>query len=119
MQSLRSEHFRGLLEPERIQTLLPQENKAWGQRGTFDHDWVAVEVGVSDSEDKESPEEVDFPQEWSPMDEDEEEQEEEELEEHQGFVEWRRAPQHVPIMLVVCVLFLFLVLTGMPMMLMV
>ncbi|XP_055993008.1 small integral membrane protein 17 [Sorex fumeus] len=118
MQSLRPEHFRGLLEPERIQTLLPQESKAWGQRGTFVHDWVAVEVGVSDSEDKESPEEVDFSQECSPMDEDEEEQEEEELEEHQSFVEWPRAAQHLPVMLAVCVLFLFLVLTGMPMMLM-
>ncbi|XP_004617046.2 small integral membrane protein 17-like [Sorex araneus] len=118
MQSLRPEHFRGLLEPAGIQTLLPQESKAWRQRGTFDHDWVAVEVGISDSEDRETPKEVDFPLEWSPMDEDEEEQEEA-LEEHQGFVEWGRAPQHMSIMLVVCVLFLFLVLTGMPMMLMV
>jgi hypothetical protein len=34
----------------------------------------------------------------------------------QGFVEWSKAPQQTTIVLVVCVLFLFLVLTGMPMM---
>lgn len=33
----------------------------------------------------------------------------------QGFVEWSKAPQQTTIVLVVCVLFLFLVLTGMPM----
>ncbi|XP_045726590.1 small integral membrane protein 17 isoform X1 [Mirounga angustirostris] len=33
-----------------------------------------------------------------------------------GFVEWSKAPQQTTIVLVVCVLFLFLVLTGMPMM---
>lgn len=52
MQSLRPEHFRGLLEPEGIQTLLPRESKAWGQRGAFARDWVTVEVGASDSEDR-------------------------------------------------------------------
>ncbi|KAB0341009.1 hypothetical protein FD755_024525, partial [Muntiacus reevesi] len=33
-----------------------------------------------------------------------------------GFVEWSKAPQQTTLVLVLCVIFLFLVLTGMPMM---
>ncbi|XP_049643074.1 small integral membrane protein 17 [Suncus etruscus] len=121
MQSLRPEHFRGLLELERTQTLLPRESRAWGQRGAFGKDWVAVEVGASDSEDREltSRAEVGLSQEWGPVEEEEdyEDEEDEEAEDPQALVEWPRSPQHMPLVLAVCVLFLFLVLTGMPMML--
>nr|XP_025126120.1 small integral membrane protein 17 isoform X2 [Bubalus bubalis] len=107
MQSLRPEQIRGLLEPERAKTLLPPENKAWEKRAAFAKDWVAVEVGASgcgsDERDCGS-------QEWSSVEEDDE------SEDPQGFVEWSKAPQQTTMVLVVCVLFLFLVLTGMPMM---
>ncbi|XP_020763076.2 small integral membrane protein 17 isoform X2 [Odocoileus virginianus] len=113
MQSLRPEQIRGLLEPERAKTLLPRENKAWEKRAAFAEDWVAVEVGTSscggEERDLPSPETV-LPQEWSSVEEDDE------SEDSQGFVEWSKAPQQTTIVLVVCVIFLFLVLTGMPMM---
>uniref|UniRef100_A0A8C6CS83 Small integral membrane protein 17 n=1 Tax=Moschus moschiferus TaxID=68415 RepID=A0A8C6CS83_MOSMO len=113
MQSLRPEQVRGLLEPERAKTLLPRENKAWEKRAAFAEDWVAVEVGASgcgsNKRDLPSPETV-VPQEWNSVEEDDE------SEDSQGFVEWSKAPQQTTIVLVVCVIFLFLVLTGMPMM---
>ncbi|XP_070628489.1 small integral membrane protein 17 [Bos indicus] len=113
MQSLRPEQVRGLLEPERAKTLLPRENKAWEKRAAFAKDWVAVEVGASgcgsDEKDLPSPKTV-VPQEWSSVEEDDE------SEDSQGFVEWSKAPQQMTVVLVVCVIFLFLVLTGMPMM---
>lgn len=54
MQSLRPEHVRELLEPERTKMLLPRESRAWEKRATFTKDWVAVEVGTSicDSDEK-------------------------------------------------------------------
>ncbi|KAB1274521.1 Small integral membrane protein 17 [Camelus dromedarius] len=113
MQSLRPEQIRGLLEPERAKTLLPRESRTWEKRAAFTKDWVAVEVGASgcDSDEKDLPSpEPGFPQEWSSVEEDDE------SEDSQGFVEWSKAPQQTTIVLVVCVLFLFLVLTGMPMM---
>ncbi|XP_014649840.1 PREDICTED: small integral membrane protein 17 [Ceratotherium simum simum] len=113
MQSLRPEQMRGLLEPERTKTLLPRESRAWEKRATFTTDWEAVEVGASsgDSDEKDLPsQETGLPQEWSSVEEDDE------SEDPQGFVEWSKAPQQTTIVLVVCVLFLFLVLTGMPMM---
>lgn len=73
-----------------------------------------MEVGASscDSDEKDlSSQETGLSQEWSSVEEDEE------SEDSQGFVEWSKAPQQTTIVLVVCVLFLFLVLTGMPMML--
>lgn len=113
MQSLRPEQIRGLLEPERAKTLLPRENKAWEKRAALAEDWVAVEVGASgcgsNKRDLASPETV-VPQEWSSVEEDDE------SEDAQGFVEWSKAPQQTTIVLVACVTFLFLVLTGMPMM---
>ncbi|MXQ97716.1 hypothetical protein E5288_WYG007410 [Bos mutus] len=113
MQSLRPEQVRGLLEPERAKTLLPRENKAWEKRAAFAKDWVAVEVGASgcgsDEKDLPSPKTM-VPQEWSSVEEDDE------SEDSQGFVEWSKAPQQTTVVLVVCVIFLFLVLTGMPMM---
>nr|XP_040136048.1 small integral membrane protein 17 isoform X1 [Ictidomys tridecemlineatus] len=57
-----------------------------------------------------SSQETGLSQEWCSVEEDDE------SEDSQGFVEWSKAPQHTTIVLVVCVLFLFLVLTGMPMM---
>ncbi|KAB0346944.1 small integral membrane protein 17 [Muntiacus reevesi] len=113
MQSLRPEQIRGLLEPERAKTLLPRENKAWEKRAAFTEGWVAVEVGASgcggEDRDLPSPETV-LPQEWSSVEEDDE------SEDPQGFVEWSKAPQQTTLVLVLCVIFLFLVLTGMPMM---
>lgn len=47
MQSLRPEHVRELLEPERTKMLLPRESRAWEKCATFTKDWVAVEVGTS------------------------------------------------------------------------
>lgn len=47
MQSLRPEHIRELLEPERTKMLLPRESRAWEKRATFTKDWVAVEVGTT------------------------------------------------------------------------
>ncbi|XP_044615222.2 small integral membrane protein 17 [Equus asinus] len=113
MQGLRPEQLRGLLEPERTKTLLPRENRAWEKRASITKDWVAVEVGASscDTDEKDlSSQETGRPQEWSSLEEDDE------SEGSQGFVEWPKAPQQTTIVLVVCVLFLFLVLTGMPMM---
>uniref|UniRef100_A0A8C5VZV8 Small integral membrane protein 17 n=1 Tax=Microcebus murinus TaxID=30608 RepID=A0A8C5VZV8_MICMU len=56
MQSLKPEHARGLLEPERTKTLLPRESRAWEKPPppAFSKDWEAVEVGASscDSEEK-------------------------------------------------------------------
>ncbi|XP_006915979.1 small integral membrane protein 17 [Pteropus alecto] len=111
MQSLRPEHVRELLEPERTKMLLPRESRAWEKCATFTKDWVAVEVGTSicDGDEKGlSSQETGLPQEWSLVEED--------SEESQGFVEWPKAPQQTTILLILCVLFLFLVLTGMPMM---
>ncbi|XP_043756346.1 small integral membrane protein 17 [Cervus elaphus] len=113
MQSLRPEQIRGLLEPERAKTLLPRESKAWEKRAALAEDWVAVEAGRSScgGEDRDPPSpETALPQEWSSVEEDDE------SEDPQGFVEWSKAPQQTTIVLVVCVIFLFLVLTGMPMM---
>ncbi|XP_002762579.2 small integral membrane protein 17 [Callithrix jacchus] len=115
MQSLRPEQMRGLLEPERTKTLLPQESRAWEKppHPTCTKDWEVVEVGASscDSDEKDLPsQETGLSQEWSSVEEDDE------SEGSQGFVEWSKAPQQTTIVLVVCVLFLFLVLTGMPMM---
>ncbi|XP_045388488.1 small integral membrane protein 17 [Lemur catta] len=115
MQSLKPEHTRGLLEPERTKTLLPRESRAWEKPPppAFSKDWEAVEVGASscDSDEKDlSSQETGLSQEWSSVEEDDE------SEDSQGFVEWSKAPQQTTIVLVVCVLFLFLVLTGMPMM---
>ncbi|KAM6154502.1 small integral membrane protein 17 [Erethizon dorsatum] len=115
MQSLRPEQMRGLLEPERAKTLLPWESRAWEKPShlTLTKDWEAVEVGASscDGEEKDlSSQESGLSQEWSSVEEDDE------SEDSQGLVEWSKAPQQTTIVLIVCVLFLFLVLTGMPMM---
>lgn len=110
MQSLRPEQTQGLLEPERATALLPWEKSTYP---TFAKDWEAVDVGASgcESEEKDlSSQETGLSQEWSSVEEDDE------SEDSQGFVEWSKAPQQTTIVLVVCVLFLFLVLTGMPMM---
>ncbi|XP_027950991.1 small integral membrane protein 17 [Eumetopias jubatus] len=113
MQSLRPEQIRGLLEPERAKTLLPRESRAWEKRATLAKDWVAVEVGATSCDGDEkglSSQEPGLAREWSAVEGDDE------SEDSQGFVEWSKAPQQTTIVLVVCVLFLFLVLTGMPMM---
>ncbi|KAM5236504.1 small integral membrane protein 17 [Ctenodactylus gundi] len=115
MQSLRPEQMRGLLQPERAEMLLPRESRPWEKPThlTFAMDWEAVEVGASnfDSEEKDlSSQEMGQPQDWSSAEDDAD------SEDSQGFVEWSKAPQQTTIVLVVCVLFLFLVLTGMPMM---
>uniref|UniRef100_A0A8C0RAQ6 Small integral membrane protein 17 n=4 Tax=Canis lupus TaxID=9612 RepID=A0A8C0RAQ6_CANLF len=113
MQSLRPEQIRGLLEPERTKMLLPRESRTWEKRITSTKDWVAVEVEAAscDSDEKGlSSQEPGLAQEWNPVEGDEE------SEDSQGFLEWSKAPQQTTIVLVVCVLFLFLVLTGMPMM---
>ncbi|XP_010856357.1 PREDICTED: small integral membrane protein 17 [Bison bison bison] len=119
MQSLRPEQVRVLLEPERAKTLLPRENKAWEKRAAFAKDWVAVEVGASGCGEKGegrgpfrnpaflqvtmvAPSPADIYASSSFL--------------FQGFVEWSKAPQQTTVVLVVCVIFLFLVLTGMPMM---
>ncbi|XP_045630191.1 small integral membrane protein 17 [Ursus americanus] len=112
MQSLRPEQIRGLLEPERAKTLLPRESRAWEKRATSAKDWVAVEVGATSCDGDEkglSPQEPGLAQDWNAAEGDEE------SEDSPGFVEWSKAPQQTTIVLVVCVLFLFLVLTGMPM----
>ncbi|XP_011377611.2 small integral membrane protein 17 [Pteropus vampyrus] len=96
MQSLRPEHVRELLEPERTKMLLPRESRAWEKCATFTKDWVAVEVGTSICDGDEKGEGTGVS--W------------------EGFVEWPKAPQQTTILLILCVLFLFLVLTGMPMM---
>uniref|UniRef100_H0VUV2 Small integral membrane protein 17 n=1 Tax=Cavia porcellus TaxID=10141 RepID=H0VUV2_CAVPO len=106
MQSLRPEQARGLL---------PWESRAWEKPShlTLTKDWEAVEVGASgyDGEEKDlSSQESGLSQEWSSVEDDEE------SEDSQGLVEWSKAPQQTTIVLIVCVLFLFLVLTGMPMM---
>ncbi|XP_008064404.1 small integral membrane protein 17 [Carlito syrichta] len=112
MQSPRPEQMRGLLEPERTKTLLPRESRTWEKPShpASPKDWEAVEVGASncDSDEKDlSSQEAGFSQEWSSVEEDEE------SEDSQGFVEWSKA-RHTTIVLVMGVLFLFLVLTGMP-----
>ncbi|XP_064223430.1 small integral membrane protein 17 [Aotus nancymaae] len=169
MQSLRPEQTRGLLEPERTKTLLPQESRAWEKppHPTCTKDWEVVEVGASscDSDEKDLPsQETGLSQEWSSVEEDDESESSQGcfqcsplpnfpdnplchvhspnfldilraialnssliwkivIVKHfvfssfiMGFVEWSKAPQQTTIVLVVCVLFLFLVLTGMPMM---
>ncbi|XP_030707154.1 small integral membrane protein 17 [Globicephala melas] len=101
------------LRPEKMQGLLSQEGRAWEKRASLTKDCMAVEVGASgcDSDKKDLPSpETGHPQEWSSVEEDDE------SEDSQGFVEWSKAPQQMTIVLVVCVLYLFLVLTGMPMM---
>jgi len=113
MQSLRPEQIRGLLEPESAKTLLPRESRAWEKRAALAKDWVAVEVGATSCDGDEkglSSQEPGLAQEWNAVEGDDE------SEDSQGFVEWSKAPQQTTIVLVVCVLFLFLVLTGMPMM---
>ncbi|XP_039100186.1 small integral membrane protein 17 [Hyaena hyaena] len=113
MQNLRPEQIRGLLEPERAKTLLPRESRAWEKRAASTKDWVALEVGPASRDGDEkgvSSEETGVAQEWTSVEGDDE------SEDSQGFVEWSKAPQQTTIVLVVCVLFLFLVLTGMPMM---
>ncbi|CAK7302614.1 small integral membrane protein 17 isoform X3 [Vulpes vulpes] len=113
MQSLRPEQIRGLLEPERTKMLLPRESRTWEKRITSTKDWVAVEVEAASCDSNEkglSSQEPGLAQEWNPVEGDEE------SEDSQGFLEWSKAPQQTTIVLVVCVLFLFLVLTGMPMM---
>ncbi|XP_058136913.1 small integral membrane protein 17 [Dasypus novemcinctus] len=115
MQSLRPEQIRSLLEPERAKTLLPRETRPRENppHPAFTRDWEAVEVGATswDSGEKDlSSQDIVLSQEWSSV------EEEDESEDSQGFVEWSKAPQQTTIVLVVCVLFLFLVLTGMPMM---
>ncbi|XP_076986788.1 small integral membrane protein 17 [Tamandua tetradactyla] len=115
MQSLRPEQIRGLLEPERAKTLLPRESRSWEKplQPTVTKDWEVVEVGASscDGDEKDlSTAEITLSQDWSSV------EDEDESEDSQGFVEWSKAPQQTTIVLVVCVLFLFLVLTGMPMM---
>uniref|UniRef100_A0A8C9Q6D8 Small integral membrane protein 17 n=1 Tax=Spermophilus dauricus TaxID=99837 RepID=A0A8C9Q6D8_SPEDA len=109
MQSLRPEQTWGLLEPERATALLAWERST---HPSFAQDWEAVDVGASGGESERdlSSQETGLSQEWCPVEEDDE------SEDSQGFVEWSKAPQHTTIVLVVCVLFLFLVLTGMPMM---
>ncbi|XP_052570556.1 small integral membrane protein 17 [Peromyscus eremicus] len=104
------------LGPEQAQGLLPRDGRAWEKpcQPTFPKDWEAVDVGASscDSDEKDvSSQDTGLSQDWSSVDEDDE------SEDSQGFMEWSRAPQQTTIVLVVCVLFLFLVLTGMPMML--
>ncbi|XP_059760445.1 small integral membrane protein 17 isoform X2 [Balaenoptera ricei] len=101
------------IRPEKMQGLLSRESRAWEKRAALTKDWVAVELGASDcgSDKKDLPSpETGHPQEWISVEEDDE------SEDSQGFVEWSKAPQQMTIVLVVCVLFLFLVLTGMPMM---
>nr|XP_027777004.1 small integral membrane protein 17 [Marmota flaviventris] len=114
MQSLGPEQTRGLLEPERATVLLPWESRAWEKstHPSFAKDREAVDVGASgcESERELSSQDTGLSQEWCSVEEDDE------SEDSQGFVEWSKAPQHTTIVLVVCVLFLFLVLTGMPMM---
>ncbi|XP_069919524.1 small integral membrane protein 17 isoform X10 [Oryctolagus cuniculus] len=116
MQSLRPEQTRGLLEPERAKSLLPWESRAWEKaaHSTVTQDWEAVEVGTSscdgDEKDLSSPD-TGLSHEWSSVEDDDD------SEDSQGFVEWSKSPQQTTIVLIVCVLFLFLVLTGMPMML--
>ncbi|XP_012664023.2 small integral membrane protein 17 [Otolemur garnettii] len=115
MQSLTPQQTRGLLAPERTSMLLPQDSRTWDKPPppTFSKDWEAVEVGASsyDSDEKDlSSQETGLTQEWSSVEEDDE------SEDSQGFAEWSKAPQQTTIVLVVCVLFLFLVLTGMPVM---
>ncbi|KAM8787702.1 small integral membrane protein 17 [Rhynchonycteris naso] len=110
MQSLRPEHLQGLLEPDRTQMLLPQESSAWEKCDAFVEDWVGVEVEapIYNSDEKDLPsEETELPQEWNSVEEDE-------SEESQGFMEWPKGPQQTTLILIMCVLFLFLVLTGMP-----
>ncbi|XP_032704487.1 small integral membrane protein 17 [Lontra canadensis] len=112
MQSLRPEQIRGLLEPERTKTLLPQETRAWEERVALAKDGAAVQVGPSGGDGDQkglSSSEPGLAQEWNAVEGDE-------SEDSQGFVEWSKAPQQTTIILVVCVLFLFLVLTGMPVM---
>ncbi|KFO36469.1 hypothetical protein H920_02096 [Fukomys damarensis] len=106
--------MRGLLEPERSKMLLPRESWAWEKLSQVTKDWAAVEVGASscDGEEKDlSSPESGFAQEWSSV-----EEEDEESEDAQGLVEGAKAPQQTAVVLIVCALFLFLVLTGMPMM---
>ncbi|EFB21701.1 hypothetical protein PANDA_020083 [Ailuropoda melanoleuca] len=113
MQSLRPEQIRGLLEPERAKTLLPRESRTWEKRAASAKDWVAVEVGATSCDGDEkglSPQEPGLAQDWNAAEGDEE------SEDSPGFVEWSKAPQQTTIVLVVCVLFLFLVLTGTPVM---
>ncbi|KAG8510158.1 Small integral membrane protein 17 [Galemys pyrenaicus] len=52
MQSLRPDAARGLLEPERVQTLLPRDGRAWEKLGAAAQDWVAVEAPGGDSDEK-------------------------------------------------------------------
>ncbi|XP_028716243.1 small integral membrane protein 17-like [Peromyscus leucopus] len=104
------------LGPEQVQGLLPPDGRAWETPcpPTFPKDWEAVDVGAlsCDSDEKDvSSQDTGLSLDWSSLDEDDE------SEDSQGFMEWSRAPQQTTIVLVVCVLFLFLVLTGMPMML--
>ncbi|XP_055477686.1 small integral membrane protein 17 [Psammomys obesus] len=91
MQSLRTEQTQGLL---------PRDSRAWEKpcHPTFPKDWEAVEVGASSCDSDEKV--LIFSSSL-----------------FQGFVEWSKTPQQTTIVLVVCVLFLFLVLTGMPMIL--
>ncbi|XP_029780632.1 small integral membrane protein 17 [Suricata suricatta] len=115
MQSVRPEQIRGLLAPEGAQTLLPRESRAWEKRAASTEDWVAVEVGATSrggDEKGRSRQEPGGAPEWTSA----AAEVDEEPEDSQGFVEWSKAPQQTTIVLVVCVLFLFLVLTGMPMM---
>ncbi|XP_054566391.1 small integral membrane protein 17 [Eptesicus fuscus] len=107
MQSLRPEQLRGMMQPEMTQLLVPYESRTWDRRAAFLQDWVAVRVpaGAGDQKDMSS-QETRLPQEWKAV--------EEESEEPRGAVEWPRPPQQTTLLLIVCGLFLFLVLTGMP-----
>ncbi|XP_058530929.1 small integral membrane protein 17 [Ochotona princeps] len=121
MQSFSPEQTRGLLEPEHTKSLLPRDSRAWEKpvHPAFAQDWEAVEVGAAAGcdigEKGLTSQESALSHEWSSLEE-EEEEEDDDLQDSQGFVEWSKSPQQMTIVLIVCVVFLFLVLTGMPMM---
>ncbi|XP_036290336.1 small integral membrane protein 17 [Pipistrellus kuhlii] len=138
MQSLTQQLHAGLMQPEMTQLLLPPyettapydsrvsydpsvsydttvpytttvpyDTRAWDRQGAYLQDWVAVSMpaGTNDQKDP-TPQETKQPQEWKAV--------ENEPEEPQGTLEWPRPPQQTTLLLIVCGLFLFLVLTGMP-----
>ncbi|CAK6437524.1 unnamed protein product [Pipistrellus nathusii] len=96
MQSLTQQLHAGLMQPEMTQLLLPpyETTVPYDSRVSYDT--------IPDP----SPQETKQPQEWKPV--------ESEPEEPQGTLEWPRPPQQTTLLLIVCGLFLFLVLTGMP-----
>nr|KAF6268410.1 hypothetical protein mPipKuh1_008227 [Pipistrellus kuhlii] len=85
------------------------DTRAWDRQGAYLQDWVAVSMPAGTNDQKvpdPTPQETKQPQEWKAV--------ENEPEEPQGTLEWPRPPQQTTLLLIVCGLFLFLVLTGMP-----